>query len=127
MARASLFLASWRAGDEDAFTPRPDAAAERAATGWDWSRGPPGPTWTLMRYPREVLGVGGGVMMAGGCMQAWSCLAELPRGDWAMAIDCAALVRADFAGAARVIRRLGFADVGAGPPGYRMFARGPVG
>ena len=53
-----LFLRPWEPGDEAAFTPRADFAAEMAAGGHDWSAGPPaGVVWTICRWHGEVVGV----------------------------------------------------------------------
>lgn len=122
---SDLSLRPWRAGDEDAFTPRRDFAEERAAVAWPWERGaPPGRTWTLYREGTgEVVGVGG-VIDRYDCVEAWASLADLPRRDWPRAIYLAdrallfalkvyelsviATARADNPAARRVLERLGF-------------------
>lgn len=72
----------YRPGDEDAFNLRADFAEERAATAWDWSRGAPGPTWTIYRWSGEIVGIGGAVDQGDGLWQAWAQLADAPRRDW---------------------------------------------
>lgn len=135
--RAMIYVRPYRPGDEAAFLPRPDLAADLAKAGWDLGRdGPPGPTWTLARLgdgrpgsPREldqVLGVGGGVPgAAAGSFQVWTVMAPIRRHDWGLALLCAAyviawlqkehgarrltvLVRCGFREAERTMERLGF-------------------
>lgn len=124
-SRPDLSLRPWRAGDEEAFTPRRDFAEERAAVAWSWGKGPPpGRTWTLLRG-EEVLGIGG-VITREEWSECWACLADLPRRDWPQAVEMArralvfvlthhrppaglfATCRADNAGALLVLGRLGF-------------------
>ena len=118
MSRATLHLRPWRPGDLDAFDPRPDMAAEGAAARWDWSKGPPGPTWSLIRFPDQVIGIGGGLSQGRRLVPGVDDHGAegFPRGDWAHAILCAATVirhlekvhgaeAADRAGAARISRR----------------------
>lgn len=71
----------WRPGDQDAFVPRADFAAERAAVDWDWADGAPGPTWTLHLWDGRVLGMGGGVAGADGSWLVWAQLAPFARQD----------------------------------------------
>jgi RimJ/RimL family protein N-acetyltransferase len=139
-----LGFRAWRAGDERAFTPRPDMAADAAAVDWVWSeRGEPGPTWSLLRATGEVVGMGGGVEQAPGSWMLWSVLAPMPWRHWPSALACArlviqllerdwgaehftALARTDFPGAHRVLQRLGFSRYdGPDPPwaGYVWFQR----
>lgn len=140
-----FFVRPYEAGDEAAFTPRADMAAEQAALGWDWTRGPPGPTWTLARAPSgEVAGIGGGVRIARDrrFARVWALIADLPRRDWPDAVRCAGLVlgfleaagastftvlvREDLGGAARVMEHLGFTRSTPAPgwDGYVVMARG---
>lgn len=63
----------YKPGDEAAFVLRDDFAEERLASDWDWSRGAPGPTWTLHLWGGEVLGIGGAVKEG----EAWLCWAQL--------------------------------------------------
>lgn len=125
MSRRAIFLRPWRPGDERAFAPRADLAEEFAKVDWDWDW-PPGPTWTVMRFPNQVIGVGGGVRVRrSATYQVWCVLAPVPRGDWPLLMRCAraafdhlershgartltAYVRDDFAGAAATLDRLGF-------------------
>lgn len=85
-----LRLRRYRPGDEAAFRLRPDFAAARAAVAWDWSKGPPGPTWTLERWNGEICGVGGGVDRRHGRFQVWAQLADLPARDWPQVLWLAA-------------------------------------
>ena len=87
MLNPKLRMRPYRPGDEAAFTPREDFARERAAVDWNWALGAPGPTWTLVRWSGDVVGVGGAVRTEEpGVWQAWAQLAELPRRDWPQAI-----------------------------------------
>jgi RimJ/RimL family protein N-acetyltransferase len=127
VSEPALTLRLWRPGDELAFTPRPDMAADVAATAWSWPRyGAPGPTWTLVRAADgAIVGIGGGVEKARGDWQLWSVLGEIGRREWPAALDCArevirtlqkefrgnhftALAHQDFPAAWRVLVRLGF-------------------
>jgi hypothetical protein len=139
-----VHLRPWQPGDERAFVPRPDMAAEGAALAWDWSNGPPGPTWSLIRWPAQVIGVGGGRPAAEpGVYQVWACLEAFPRGDWALAILCASavirqlerahgarrltvLVRKGVAPFERTMERLGFTRTTEAScwPGYLIMAKG---
>jgi hypothetical protein len=133
----------YQRGDERRFTPRPDMREEMRRVGWDWTAGAPGPTWTLVRYHDQVLGLGGGFPQGLGAYQVWSALTELPRGDWAPAILCAAavvrhleqshgarrltvLVRKGFHQAERTMERLGFSrsTEPANWPGYLLMSKG---
>lgn len=78
----TLRLRRWRPGDEDAFTPRADFAEQRAAVGWDWTQGAPGPTWTVLRWNGDVVGVGGFIQQGLTEFAAWAWLAEVQRRDW---------------------------------------------
>lgn len=143
VARAPLHLRPWGPEDIGAFAMRPDMAEDFARVAWVWSKGAPGPTWTLVRFPDEVLGFGGGYPNAPGAFQAWCFLAKLPRGDWPMALRCArvalnklqdehagwritALVRLGFEPGARTLERLGFtrSTEASEWPGYHVMARG---
>lgn len=145
MGRRPIHLRPWRAGDETAFVPRPDMAAEGGAARFDWSKGPPGPTWSLVRWPEQVIGIAGGVPVASepGVFQVWACLADFPRGDWGLAILCAAtaikhlesshgakrltvLVKKDFHPARATMDRLGFKRTTEAScwPGYIIMAKG---
>lgn len=141
----TLSLRAYRRGDERAFTPRDDMQIEGEAVAWQWTmRGPPGPTWTLIRAETgKVVGVGGGVeQLRRGDWDMWCVLAPLSRRDWPSALACAlevmrtlerewrakrmaALARDDFPGAALVLRRMGFAYYGPSPTwrGYSVFER----
>lgn len=144
----TLRLRPWKPGDEDAFEVSADVAAERAMVAWDWSKGPPGPTWTLVRWSGEVAGVGGFHETArdarGATFQAWCWLADLPRRDWpktmwlaGRAIDHAArhhgarrleaTASARMPGAALCLQRLGFewtGDVEIAGARYRVMTWG---
>lgn len=141
MTRAAIHLRPFQPGDEAKFELRLDFAREMRRLNWDW-RKPPAPTWTLVRFPDQVIGFGGFVAQGLGHFQAFCFLAHVPRGDWPKLIDCArvaiddlrrghdaivatALVREGFAGGAAVLERLGFlrsAEATAWP-GYRVMAR----
>lgn len=120
----NLRLRPWLPGDQDAFEMRPDFARESEISAWDWSKGAPGPTWTLERWNGEVMGVGGGIERDG-LFVGWARLAQLANRDWPRALWCASKVLAflargpgpdrvvatasqDVAGAARCLERLGF-------------------
>lgn len=120
----ALRLRPYQPGDEDAFEPRADFAADRAATAWNWAKGAPGPTWTLL-HGRQVLGIGGAVQGENHAWQAWAQLAELERRDWPQAVRLAGVVlthltdslgahwiwaeaRQANAGAGRALEHLGF-------------------
>lgn len=125
-----LLLRHYRHGDEDAFTPRADFAAERRAVNWDWRSGPPGPTWTLLRWTSlddfEVMGVGGYVETLPRSWEAWAWTAELSAREWAQAARLTgstlramlreapattriyAAARAAMPSAIRLLQRLGF-------------------
>lgn len=118
---AEIYLAKYLPGDEAAFIPRPDMAEDMAANGWDWSQGAPGPTWTLMRWDGEFLGIGGFVKLSDNGWEAWSVLSSLRLRDWPRVLELAkmrlealgsstvlACCRSDSAGAMRVLDRLGF-------------------
>ena len=90
MARVKLKLRPWRAGDLLAFDPRSDFEREMRLNAWDWTKGPPGPTWTLVECDR-VLGVGGGIAGEDGAWLAWACLSDLPARSWPEAVRCAGL------------------------------------
>ena len=133
MARSpKLRLRPYQAGDEDAFELRGDFAEERAATAWDWSKGPPGPTWTLTRWDEAVLGVAGAVDHGDDVWRVWAQLADLPKRDWSQALWLAGRVltyletqrgatvieaeaRAANPAAIASLRRLGF-SLGRGDP-----------
>ena len=87
-----LHLRPWRAGDEDAFEPRPDFVAERAMNAWNWKNGPPGPTWALLDRDQNVLGIGGGERLLGDAWRMWSQLSDLPARDFPAAIILAGKV-----------------------------------
>ncbi len=116
----------WRAGDEAAFEPSAAFAAERDGGfgAWDWSRGAPGPTWTILRG-EDVIGVGGVCTFGRGAWDAWCCLADVSRRDWPTLIKLASRVlsyaveqlgartieataRSNDARAERCLERLGF-------------------
>lgn len=120
------YLSPWQSGDETAFEPRPDMAAERAFVGWDWTEGPPGPTWAVIAWTRQGwqrVGVAGFVR-AGDGWQAWAQLAALPRRLWpdlarlaaarleAVAGPIEASARIDIPCALRLLERLGFRATG---------------
>ena len=127
-----LHLRPWRAGDEDAFEPRPDFVAERAHNAWNWKNGPPGPTWTLLNRNQEVLGIGGGEKVldnSEAVWKMWSQLCDLHARDFPAAIILAQKVMAHLAkdkgarrfysaaratsgGAIRCLQRLGFTPDG---------------
>lgn len=142
--RLSLHVRPWRAGDDVAFSPRADMAAEASSVAWSFPRyGPPGPTWTLVRTSDgAVLGMGGGVEQHRGDWQLWALLAPIRPRDWPAAIACArevvralvrdwrarrltAVARHDFPGAQLVLQRLGFHFFGWSIywPGYVLYER----
>lgn len=142
MARAPLHLRPWVPEDVGAFAMRADMADDFAKVVWLWSAGAPGPTWTLVRFPGEVLGFGGGYPSRPATFQAWCFLADLPRGDWPLALNCAraalnsleaehgarritALVRLGFEPGERTLRRLRFTRSAETSewPGYSVMAR----
>ena len=92
-----LFLRPWEPGDEAAFTPRADFAAEMAAGGHDWSAGPPaGVVWTICRWHGEVVGVAGALETEDGphgeaqpWFHLWAHLADLSPREIAMALRLA--------------------------------------
>lgn len=116
----------YRPGDEDAFTPRADFARDRATNGWDWTAGPPGPTWAICRWTGEVVGLGGAIEHPGetGRWYGWAQLCETPRRDWPQLLWLAQRVltimqlqrgmrridahTAEAPGAMRCLQRLGF-------------------
>lgn len=139
-----LALRGYRKGDEDRFTPRPDMLIERERVNWEWGRrGPPGPTWTLIRAGTgEVVGIGGGVEHKRGHWEIWCVLSPLRLHDWPSACACGLQVirllerdwharrmtaqgRDDFPGAGLVLRRMGFARFGPSTVfrGYSVFER----
>lgn len=123
--RERLTLRSYMPGDEDRFELRADFAQDRLATGWDWTRGAPGSTWTLMRGA-DVLGVGGYVRTCDGHIEAWAQTADMSPREWLQAAELArigldlmlvpggaatriyAAARCDRPGAVRLLQRLGF-------------------
>ncbi|MGH6958594.1 MAG: hypothetical protein ACREEW_18160 [Caulobacteraceae bacterium] len=125
MVRATIYARPYRPGDAERFAARADMASEKAAVDWDWEAGAPPGTRTLVRFPGEVIGLGGAIDAGGGVFQAWACLAPVPRGDWPLLFGCAnavlneaelrrgarrivALVRTDWDAARRTLERLGF-------------------
>lgn len=125
MVRPKLRLRPWKAGDETAFTPRQDFAQEQAMNAWDWAKGPPGPTWTIVAWDGSVTGIGGAVDCLDGAWSLWTQLSISPRGYWphllwlaARAIEemkikhraqrFMAMARCGNHGAARCLARLGF-------------------
>ncbi len=127
---ARIYCAPWLPGDETAFTPAPLRAEERAAVAWDWSRGPPGPTWTLLRQSGEVVGVAGLHDRGEGVFEAWSSLGEVRPMEWPRLLWLAArrlegawlhgahtvlaACRAGEGGAQRCLEILGFAPLETG-------------
>lgn len=143
MARRPIHLRPFQPGDHLVFALRPDMAQEFARLDWPWAKRLPGPTWTLVRYPGEVIGFGGGHLVGPGAFQVYCFLADLPRGDWTMAIACArtalgrlerehggrtftALLRVGHVAGERTLARLGFTRSAEASdwPGYRIMARG---
>lgn len=130
--RYALSLRTYQRGDEAAFVPRADFAEEQAAIGWDWSKGPPGPTWTLVRPNAsllegyEVLGIGGYAKSFDlHHREAWGAVCDLTPREWAelarlirpnldlmfapkTAVPIYATARADLPGAVRLLQKLGF-------------------
>lgn len=128
MSLRGFSVRAWRPGDETAFVPRADFAAERRALGWRWAQGAPGPTWTILRDGR-VLAVGGGVERGGGVWDVWASAADLRPREWLACLMLAAGVmaelrrvhkaklllascRSNFPAARACLERLGFAAVG---------------
>lgn len=128
MDRRELALRPWEPGDQDAFVLRADFAADRAMVDWDWSRGAPGLTWSVVRGRREVIGVGGVIAHQASPWEAWAWLAEMPRRDWPTLLRMArgvlhrvevvwgariieAGAHADNPAAIRCLRKLGFSPV----------------
>lgn len=128
---ASLWMRPYETGDERRFQPRADMAEDLAAAAWDWTQGPPGQTWTLIRADGTVLGLGGFVDRGQDVFEAWSVLGALRARDvfqalWLAArrIEGARIVlgarrivagaRAADLGACRGLERLGFCNVGFG-------------
>ncbi len=124
MGRIVLRLRPWRAGDEEAFEPRADMAQEARVNAWPWSKGPPGPTWTLMQGD-QVLGMGGAVQGEDGAWLAWATVADLGPRFWPEAVRLAGVVidhmlaradvrwlwaqaRSEKPAAIRLLHRLGF-------------------
>lgn len=122
--RPALRMRRWCAGDEDAFTPRADFAQDQVENGWDWSKGAPGPTWTILRWTGEVVGIGG-VIEQRTAWHAWAQLADVGRRDWPQLVWLASRVlafmesqhqvaaftadaRVAQRGSARLLRKLGF-------------------
>lgn len=131
MAKPKLRLRPWKPGDQDAFVPRGDFAQDRQHVNWDWTQGPPGPTWAIVRWDETVVGVAGFVVHEGPVqvesLDAWAWLADLPRRDWPQLLWLAnntithmarttgarmvyASARKALVGAARCLERLGFRD-----------------
>lgn len=134
MNRRILQLRPYCAGDIDRFVPRADFQVEKDAVAWTWPDGPPpGRTWTLYHYQSgqgdlTVLGVGG-LFPQGSELHAWAVLSELSPLDWGRAIVLArrvldaasrfwghativATARPSRRGAVRLLKRLGFEDMG---------------
>lgn len=137
--RAKIHMRPYRPGDEDAFHPRADFGEEREANGWDWSKGPPGATWTIMRGA-EVIGIGGGVDLGDGRWQVWAQLAPVARRDWPALIHHAGIVlthlelcrgatsivaqaREGQPGAVRCLQELRFEEAGPATDGYLRLER----
>jgi hypothetical protein len=132
VAKAPVLCArTFVAADEVRFVMRDDFAAWAAADPWDWSKGPPGPTWTLCKAPGdlacEVLGIAGLNRYGPSRMHLWARLGLLGPRQWVQALGLTAhileqfvrfnpglVVTAQAASAAgeRCLRRLGFDDQG---------------
>lgn len=126
---------------------RPESQRESVAADWDWSNGPPGPTWTVFRCGEslgEICGVAGGYDLGDGDMLAWAWIADLATREWPAALDLAETVieflriggarrvlahaRVGMPGAVECLQRLGFEAVGAQPIqmiglAYQLMAR----